>query len=367
MRKILDICLQKDVTTFLYESLPLCVVLGRPGLYEWFLQHYIEMYLVDAKKGEHYNFYAVRYAETTSYLQYSKVKEVLTWNQLEAAVVNSKVNIVDFLKAQIDCGVYAIAFLNEWAIPHKQSYHKEHWYHESLVYGYDDDRGVLFCVSFDERRNFTSFEVDYHSFWDGFQLICSDPSDIAAYQRYLYLLKPRDMSCRFDMARFVHQLDNLLENRMDRIDRYNLDLMDLSTPREDWTYSFGLSLLDRFADILQAKYRDNAEISYLDFHILQESRRLMHKRLAYLHAHYIPGGRMEELVGRYEKAADAFDVARNLFLKFDRLQKSGGGSQAAAYLQKIVAILKNARQTETELLSAVRDLAAEAIEAGYAA
>ncbi|MCI8361520.1 MAG: hypothetical protein HFE86_09325 [Clostridiales bacterium] len=368
MRKELDICLQKDVTTFLYESLPLCVVLGQPRLYEWFLQHYIEMYLVDAKKGERYNFYALRYAETTSYLQYSKIKEALNFNQVEAAVVNSKVDIVTFLKAQVDCGVYAIVFLNEWAVPHKQSYHKTHWYHESLVYGYDDEKGTLCCVSFDQRRNFTSFEVDYGDFREGFQMICNDPSDIAAYQRYLYLLKPQDIEYAFDLKRFAHQLDNLLRGRMDRIDRYNLDLLDLSTPREDWTYSFGLSLLDRFADILQTKYRDGADISYLDFHILQESRRLMHKRLSYLHAHYLPGGEMEELAGRYGKLADAYDVIRNLFLKLNRLQRTGGGRQRGEeYLQRILTLLQEAGQTETELLTAVRFLVNEAVKARYAA
>ena len=368
MRVLLDICLQKDVNTFLYESLPLCVIRSQPYLYEWFLQHYMELYLVDAKKDDRYNFYAVRYAETTSYLQYSNQKEVLIYNQVESAVINNKLNIVDYIKAQINHGVYAIVFLNEWAIPHKRSYHKDHWYHESLVYGYDDGLGVVYCISFDQNRNFTAFEVNYHSFWDGFQLICNDPSDITPFQRYLYLLKPRDMEYRFDIKRFVRQLDNLLCGELDLIDKYNLDLLDYPTPREDWKYHFGMQIPGRFADIIQNKYKDKAQIPYLDFHILMESKRLMAVRLAYLNEHYMRKQEMEGLVEQYKRVADAYDVARNLYLKLEHLRKCGEKSEytedGGLLVDKIVQILESAANKETEILKQVRRLAAAVAQAG---
>ena len=282
--KILPVALQHDVNTYLYESLPLCVILSRPEWYEWFLNHYVELYLIDAKKEERYNFHNIRYMEVQMHMRFNRLQEILIYNQLESRVINNKVNIVDFVKANIDDGAYSLVFLNEWAIPHKLSYQKTHWYHESLVYGYDDEKELVHCISFDENQVFTSFEVDYHSFWDGFQLICNDPSDISEYQRYIYLLEPRDMTYSFDMAKFTHQLENYLGGTADLIDKYNLDLFDFPTEREDWTYTFGCNIYSRWVDILKAAC-DREPFNYLEFHIVAEHKKLMLKRLEYLIKH----------------------------------------------------------------------------------
>lgn len=356
-RKILDINLQHDINTFLYESLPLCVILAKPELYEWFLNHFVDLYLIDAIKNMYHTFHNIRYIEVQMHMRYNRLQEVLIYNQLESRVINNKVNIVDFVKANIDDGSYLMVFLNEWAIPHKSTYHNRHWYHESLVYGYDDEQGVVYCISFNENQVFTSFEVDYHSFWDGFQLICNDPSDISEYQRYTYLLKPREIDYSFDIVKFAHQLENYLNDTTDLIDKYNFDLFDFPTECEDWNYTFGAKIFDRWSNILQTM-QGKESLSYLEFHIVAEHKKLMLKRLEYIYEKHLKIEDMAEFIENYRLVVESFEKLRFLALKYNQLYESDifDLEKLKSKIEKIVTIIKENQEQETEILMAILKL-----------
>ena len=276
--KTLDVNMQHKINTVLFEALPLCIILAKPELYEWFLNHYVNQYLFDAKKDGKYGFYNIRHIEICFYNNYNRLQEVLVFNQVESRAINNKVNIVDFIKANIDNGTYPLVFLNEWAIPHKPTYQKVYWYHESLVYGYDDEKGVVYCISFNEDMVFTDFEVDYHSFWDGFQMICKDSSNIGEYQRYIYLLKPREMECSFNMNKFLQQLENYLSGTVDLIDQYNFDLFNIPTNRDDWYYTIEKELFNRWKNLLKIT-KDKELLNCSGLEIVTNDSKLMMKRL----------------------------------------------------------------------------------------
>lgn len=364
-RKLLDIAVQHDINSFLYEALPLCVVLSRPNLYGWFLNHYVDLYLCSAKKQDVYHYYRVRHAECNFYFGYSKLDEVIATSLVESKVIRDKLGIVDFLKANIDAGNYALVFLNEWAIPQKTSYHRNHWYHESLVYGYDDQKGVFHCISFDARRTFTSFPVDYRDFAEGFNMICDDPGDIGPYLKYVRLLRPSPHTYTFDLDRFRRQLDAYIAGKMDWADRCNLDLVDLSTPRDCWEYTFGCNICDKLVDIFRhpapsSNYVDSSHdvfhfFEYYDFHILYEHKRLMRKRLDYINENLLPG-RLDALLPAYAGVVDAFDRLRFLNIKFNAAPATSryGASQAGPYAEKAVRLLQEAGDRERDVMEKIR-------------
>lgn len=350
--KILDISLQHDINTMLFESLPLCIVLGKPNLQEWFFNHYINLYITSAKNNDKYRYFKIRHTECSFYSNYSKIDEVITTSLIESKVIHSKINIVDFLKENINNDTYAIVFLNEWAIPHKPSYHKNHWYHESMVYGYDDNKGVLHCISFDERHSFAKFEVDYHSFWDGFQLVCHDASDIGAYQRYVRLLKASKMQYTFDLHSFAHQLNHYINGTLDLVDIYNFDLIDLSTERDDWEYAIGYKVYDRLIDILE-HYQDVTDefLKYVNFHILFEHKRLMLKRLHFLNDRFF-SGKLHDIIGDYADVVRAFDRIRLINIKFHQMTDAGkrDKEKTDAYILKTNQILRDNKDRERDIL-----------------
>ena len=358
--KILDISLQNDINTFLYESLPMCIIRGKHNLYEWFLNHYVDLYLASAKKDGLYKYYRIRHVECTMYGGYSKLNEVISSSKVESKVINNKLNIVDFLKENINNDTYAIVFLNEWAIPHKANYHSKHWYHESLVYGYDDEKGVLYCISFNENQTFTTFEVDYHSFWDGFQLICNDPADIGEYQRYVTLLKVSPVEYEFDFNRFVHQLNNFINGTIDLVDKYNFDLIDFFTDRDDWEYSFGYKIYDKFIDIINKRKKTKNELNgflddfeffeYFDFHILYEHKKIMQQRIEFINRKYF-NSELTSIVQQYSQIVEAFEKLRLLNIKFSQIYRFGTITQNKIddYANRFIDILRQNKEKEKEL------------------
>lgn len=71
-KKKLAIKIQKEVITYLYDSLPLCFIVNNENLNGWYLNHYISLYLMLAKGEDGYNCHSIRYVENGLYLDYCK-------------------------------------------------------------------------------------------------------------------------------------------------------------------------------------------------------------------------------------------------------------------------------------------------------
>lgn len=352
-KNILDIKMQKNLNTYLYDALPMCIIQAKDNLYNWFLNHYTNFYLTYAKKDNLYNFYALRYPENTTYLTYCKTREVLSINPVESIIIYNKLSITEFVKENINQGNYLIVFLNEWSIPNKKSYHLYHWYHESLIYGYDDSKEIVYALSFNDNFNFSPFKIHYSSFEDGFNLICNDipKSDISPYQKYLYVLHPSDKEYDFDISHFIHDLNNYLTGKCDKIDCFNFDLIDYPTDRENWYYKFGANTYQDFMSIIIQKIMDNAPLEYIYFHLMYEFKYNMHVRMNYINNRFLNNSE-DKLIWEYQEIESAFDQLRLLVMKYNHLHENQQLTLELKqkYLHKIIYIIDTYTKRETDLL-----------------
>lgn len=314
----LDINLQKNISTVQYEAFPLYAILANPNLYDWFLNHYVDLYQIVAHKSQKFTFHNIRYAENQPYLHYGRNREVLTFNQIESKRIVSKINIIDFIRENIDNGNYMIAMLNEYFIPVNGVYIRNHSYHDFFVYGYDDDKSILFSITFFEGA-YILFEISYSDFEEGFLAICEDESEIGLSNRFIYLFQCKsNISYDFNLDMFADQLENFINRKLDKALLYNLDLINLSTPREDWEYYFGFEIYEEYTKILRAEYVEYSPIDYRNVHILCEHKSLMLNRLKYLSDNKKLSG-LEDIICKYEMLEENFILLRNLALKYNLL------------------------------------------------
>lgn len=85
--------------------------------------------------------------------------------------INLKIDILQFVKKIIDQECYISGSYNEKYIPGKEAYRIKDYNHDYLVYGYNDEKQVLYSVGYLANRKFVAFEIPYQNFIDS--LFCN--------------------------------------------------------------------------------------------------------------------------------------------------------------------------------------------------
>jgi hypothetical protein len=105
----------------------------------------------------------LRYPEGDIYLERHKTREILEYDAIWGHPVINNIGVINFLKETLEAGFYIIAFLDEYFLSCKADFQKNHFIHESLVYGYSDEenKNVFYAISFNKNGAFTSLAFPY--------------------------------------------------------------------------------------------------------------------------------------------------------------------------------------------------------------
>lgn len=76
------------------------------------------------------------------------------------------VDILSFVKMNLDRGKYIEMFLNQYYIEGRDEYQKVEFYHQTLIYGYDDEMETLFIMGYSSNGNIIVTEYSYKNFLD---------------------------------------------------------------------------------------------------------------------------------------------------------------------------------------------------------
>lgn len=85
--------------------------------------------------------------------------------------INLKIDVLHMVKKIIDQECYISGYYNEKYIPGKEAFGVEDYDHDYIVYGYNDEKQVLYSVGYLANRKFVPFEIPYKNFIDG--LLCT--------------------------------------------------------------------------------------------------------------------------------------------------------------------------------------------------
>lgn len=213
---------------------------------------------------------------------------------------NGVIQLVDLVRYMLQSGYYVIGFYNEYYIPGKKAYGEYNFWHDYILYGYDDEKQVFQSAGYLKDGKYKAYEISYKNYFEG---VCHLGKECADF--WFYRMKE----------------DYRVEVKPDQILRGLKDYLNSTyKPKEDGmkkAYYFGIAAWEMYADyMLQEKYR------YMDLRFsraFMEHKVIMLNRLQVLYEEgYLKD---EEIVLRYKsEIAEKAGTIHLLCLKFNQVE-----------------------------------------------
>jgi len=102
-------------------------------------------------------------------------------------------------------GYSAVIWSNQFYLPHRTSYQKEHYTHDNLVYGYNYENNSYLFMGYDERRRFAGYEVTASELYQSFAT--------RAYDVPIYLIKRNSANVPVDWWKVACDFRNYCERK----------------------------------------------------------------------------------------------------------------------------------------------------------
>ncbi len=344
-KKELKVVVHNDIITYLCHSLPISVILSDQRLIPWYYEHFIKIYTEVQENGLLImDFLEVR----------APYNEVIQEVYMGYELLKGIPDIVDYVIDKINLGYYVIIHVDEYYMPQKKMYKKQHYVHHSLVYGYDNSSRELKAIGFNADQMFTNFSFDYDLFKEAYESgkMYYKKSAPWAETNAVELLRVRDFMTDypFSVDRFATSLEEYVSAKPDmhvvyaqRFDKYVLESDRLK---------FGIDIYDEIIRNLHNLAEGKVTVDYRAIHLLHEHKKSLQTRLKYVASNCVVSERVQELVNEYDKVVELVDSARRLYLKYTFVGDDNYNPvpDMEAVVQ-MMDILKQVKETEKQVLS----------------
>ncbi|SFR76021.1 hypothetical protein [Anaeromicropila populeti] len=283
MKKILPIEVQHKINNQLCNAGFLCILLAYKNMYEWFYEHYVQLYFSSNKRvlySEYYEMFLDFYGGWTDPRELFKVS---TLNRKDV----EQYNCASF-ESLIEEGKYIYCYVDEHYIqdvPHNS--------HDILVYGYDNETKIFEVIGFKDGF-FQNYQVEYQTFLKAFQsgIEMSKKYDTHQGINYIFCIKPNfdeKTEYKFNMICFLERLKEFI-GCIDSGELYKSDDPNHKMYEKEGNV-FGLKVFQCLTEELEHCKKALGLIDYRAFHTLYEHNVIMKERLE-LFQEKIPGNKM---------------------------------------------------------------------------
>lgn len=235
---------------------------------------------------------------------------------------------LDIIKTMIDDGFYvAFSGVDDYYVKGKSWYKEQHFNHDGLIVGYDDESRTLSIAAYDQRWIFTVFETPQECFVEAMTVLC----DKGTYGG-LHAVKAKSEPQEINIKNIYNELKKYLSSA---ISDY-----PLADPEAVWgivVYDFLCMYLDKLADGSIPYERRDRRV----FRLVWEHKKCMLGRIR----------AVEELCGwdnelslTYEEVVDLADKVRFIYSKFVLKYSS-------KHLEKMQLLLMDIKRSELDLLT----------------
>lgn len=344
--KELKIKVQKDLTTYLTFSLPLCAILSDDRMYPWFYQHFVQLYTLTDENGNLW----VDYLEERDF--YKDIAEYKIYDYISLKQVE---NIIEFIKDKINHGYYVIIYLDEYYLPKKAGYMKFHFLHQLMVYGYDNESQRLKTVAFDRKQEFVSAEYEYSKIVKSYEegKTYYELSPIWVLNETVELIRPKGENSpyEFNLGLFLEELKVYLlgQGEYSKLRPNNLETNGKQA-------SFNFKVYDELIYHLNNLIQGNPTMDYRYVHLMMEHKIIMYYRLKYIISNYSSNDDLVMLIEEYSNLVKKMQVARNLFFKQVIAELSGIEVNFSKIFTKVLEIVRFAKDEECRILTSIYDL-----------
>jgi hypothetical protein len=298
--------MQKEITTFLHRSLPLCVILTDEKLYSWYCEHFINIFarVVDGHRL------------VLDFLEHHEAHQAIVWDIiLRFDLFAEPIDVISFIRNKIDLGYYVIANIDEYYLSEKSAYNKQHFIHPSLIYGYDNKTKQLMAIGFNAVHSMERLVFEYDPFVVAFEkareFYTQQPDDhVRAFQ--LIKLKPHYTSYSFDMGKFLNKIRDYLHSNGDNSIVYALTAHE----KRKEPIAYGMGVYDVIIDSLRNPDNYQFSMDYFNIHMLYEHKKAIYTRLQYIKSNYNVKEEFDPLLEEYGEIVKEFNKNRLVKLKY---------------------------------------------------
>ena len=196
-------------------------------------------------------------------------------------------DIVSYIKKCIKHRYCLSISLDEFYVPQRKSYQKEHFFHHNVFYGYDETEDSFLVLGYSDKLILSKVSADVIG-----RMELNEVSSIIRYKREF-----NKNVCKLDLKNMLFQLENFY---------YGRDFSYMSNSLTDTPGVFGLKIFDELRNTSRGRellYND-VRVSY----ILFEHALLMRERVLHLNDFCFKGKRikaeLEENVCKLMKTAE---------------------------------------------------------------
>lgn len=257
------------IKAFVYNAYILAIILQHENVWEWFYNNYIHLYFDTKEIDDPFNFYYTDYSGSlwnarNTWLEYEEIER----NFLSFM----NIDLVDVVKFYIDNNWYIELYWDEFFVPNGLTQGKIHFWHRTLIYGYDDIEKIVYTYGYKNNSNYESCVVSYSdfrkSYYSDFNCNTSRP---------IYLMKfNSEKQFKFDIINVLNQIsDYLCSKDLTEPNRNNFN------KNKDIKFGFATyeSIINHYAKKSSNK---NQKISYMPLYVLYEHKKTMLSRLKFL-------------------------------------------------------------------------------------
>jgi hypothetical protein len=300
----LEVVLQKDITTYLHRSLPLCMVLAYEKYLPWYYSNFIQIFSYTTESG----WLLLNYLEPRDCSS-----EIVDMICLGYPLLKNVDNIIDYIIENINMGYYIVINVDEYYLSNKWTYMKNHFIHPSLIYGYDNKEKQVKAIGFKQNNIFTEMTFDYTEYTQAYENGRIYYKDTAPWCEWsaLQLMRPKkfELEYPFSNERFLKELKNYLFSIGDSVKLYSFEYYENQV-------EYGFKVHDLVIRNLENMIQGKITIDYRAIHLLSEHKKCIYDRIGYVISRNNLTGEILTLHQEYLEVVNNFDTVRVKFLKY---------------------------------------------------
>nr|WP_154957921.1 hypothetical protein [Paenibacillus xylanexedens] len=322
-----------SIQTFLNHAYPLAILEKEEAFSGWFYTNYTQLYTFYNRKNPVGDFKIDFYSHNGKY----PTIPFIEFGSIDGHTIKTLgKSILDIVIENIDLNYYLEVGIDEYYWSNKASYMQEHFHHDNLIYGYNNNDRVLYYLGYNKDMIFGQYSVPYEEFVLSFTenpdsnikfIKNITPELTSITTKYVY-----HFNLNFDLDIFRTYLEDFLKSRNSFL-----------THRGSEDSVFGLAVYDELI-----KRCSNDTILSEDmrlFRIIWEHKKVFNKRIDYLNSKgCLKTGSYEGLSNKSRSLCNESLLLKNLSMKYSI-------TNDMKVFSKILTKLKEIQLSEEQLVT----------------
>lgn len=294
------------LTGYMEDAYSLTAAVAKECSYEWIYSNYIQLVFQDPERFDNQPVKFFKVSWKSGLIWDADCPLLICDTISRELMMENKIDIINFICNAIDKDQYVKVYLDEFYLPYRSSYQWRHLIHESLFFGYDNEKKQLYGLAYITDANgygFKEFSVDMNNVKQAFERV--PIMDSVQKNRIMC------MSCNWEKF-YEFDLQEVKETIYEYLHSFHTDLKFVSINNANSYYVFGLEIYEK---IINYYMTEECERTVIPLHIIYEHKRLMYDRLKYMMENeYIT--KDEVLLNQYLKIVKEAYLCKFLYIKW---------------------------------------------------